>query len=54
MENEANKVERFVKLHPPVEGKLLDPANVDVGHRMRVRLVHVSVERGFIDFETAS
>ena len=86
MENEANKVERFVKkaaaasilisqvgkvfeavvtgasakgtwvrlLHPPVEGKLLDPADVDVGHRMRVRLVRVSVERGFIDFETAS
>jgi exoribonuclease-2 len=40
-------------LHPPVEGKLVgtgEHRRVDVGDRVRVKLVHVSVERGFIDF----
>jgi exoribonuclease-2 len=39
-------------LHFPVEGKLVRGANgVDVGHRLRVRLVFVDVDRGYIDFE---
>jgi exoribonuclease-2 len=36
---------------PPVEGKLTDGAQrVDVGERLKVRLVRTDVERGFIDF----
>lgn len=39
-------------LHPPIEGKLVGGfEGVDVGHRVRVRLVHTDVERGFIDFK---
>jgi VacB/RNase II family 3'-5' exoribonuclease len=39
---------------PPIEGKLLHgDRGLDVGDRVRVRLVGVSVERGFIDFERA-
>jgi len=38
-------------MKPPVEGKLeLNLDKVDVGHRLRVQLVHTDVERGFIDF----
>ena len=38
-------------LSPPVEGKLeFVSGSVDVGDRIRVRLDHVDVERGFIDF----
>ena len=38
--------------HPPVEGKLIhDISGIDVGHRVRVQLVHTDVERGFIDFK---
>jgi exoribonuclease-2 len=38
-------------LSPPVEGKLTKGAQgADVGERMKVRLVHTDVERGFIDF----
>jgi exoribonuclease-2 len=37
---------------PPAEGRLVRGApGVDVGDRLRVRLVHTDVERGFIDFE---
>jgi exoribonuclease R len=37
--------------HPPVEGKLIHGfEGVDVGHRIRVQLVHTDIERGFIDF----
>ncbi|HUR56994.1 MAG TPA: RNB domain-containing ribonuclease [Opitutaceae bacterium] len=37
--------------HPPVEGKLeRGPEYRKVGERLRVRLVHVDVERGFLDF----
>jgi len=36
---------------PPVEGKLVQGSEgLDVGDRLRVRLVHVDVQRGFIDF----
>ena len=36
---------------PPVEGKLVaHGAELDVGQRIRVRLVFTDVERGFIDF----
>ncbi len=36
----------------PVEGKLVrGEAGLDVGDRLAVRLVHVDVDRGFIDFE---
>jgi exoribonuclease II len=41
-------------LHPPVEGKLIRGyENVDVGDRIKVRLVHIDMEKGFIDFEKA-
>jgi exoribonuclease-2 len=39
-------------LQPPVEGKLVAGAHgLDVGDRLRVKLVSVNVEQGFIDFE---
>ena len=39
-------------LHPPVEGRLMAGfEGLDVGHRIRVQLVHTDVERGFIDFK---
>jgi exoribonuclease-2 len=39
-------------LHPPVEGRLVSGfEGLDVGHRLRVQLVHTDVERGFIDFK---
>jgi VacB/RNase II family 3'-5' exoribonuclease len=39
---------------PAVEGKLTRGADgADVGDRLRVRLAHTDVERGFIDFERA-
>jgi exoribonuclease-2 len=38
-------------LHPPVEGRLIAGyRGADVGDRLRVKLVHTDVERGFIDF----
>jgi VacB/RNase II family 3'-5' exoribonuclease len=38
--------------HPPIEGRLLHGyEGVDVGDRLRVRLIHVDVDKGFIDFE---
>jgi exoribonuclease-2 len=40
--------------NPVVEGKLLQRLpHMDVGHRLRVRLVSVDPEKGFIDFEPA-
>ena len=42
-------------LDVPVEGKLVAGyENVDVGHRIRVKLESVDVERGYIDFKRAS
>ena len=39
-------------LHPPIEGKLVHGfEGMDVGHRIRVQLVHTDVEQGFIDFK---
>jgi len=39
---------------PPVEGMLVKgQAGLDVGDRVNVRLTHVDVDRGFIDFERA-
>jgi exoribonuclease-2 len=41
-------------LTPPVEGKLdQGAAGLDVGDRLRVKLLRVSVEQGFIDFARA-
>jgi exoribonuclease-2 len=38
-------------LDPPVEGKIVQGfAGLDVGDRVRVKLIDVNVERGFIDF----
>jgi len=38
--------------HPPVEGRLQHGfEGVDVGHRLRVQLIHTDVQRGFIDFK---
>jgi VacB/RNase II family 3'-5' exoribonuclease len=37
---------------PPVEGKLVNPGQgTDVGDRLKVKLVHTDLERGFIDFK---
>jgi VacB/RNase II family 3'-5' exoribonuclease len=37
---------------PPLEGRLLYGfKGVDVGHRLKVQLVHTDVEKGFIDFK---
>jgi len=37
---------------PPIEGRLVHGAEgVDVGHRLKVQLVHTDVERGYIDFK---
>ena len=39
-------------LHPPIEGRLESGfEGMDVGHRLRVQLVHTNVERGYIDFK---
>ncbi len=39
-------------LQPPVEGRLIHGhEGADVGHRIRVELVHTDVERGYIDFK---
>ncbi|MGD1045157.1 MAG: RNB domain-containing ribonuclease [Bacteroidota bacterium] len=39
-------------LHPPVEGRLVSNfEGLDVGHRIRVQLMHTDVERGYIDFK---
>ena len=39
-------------LQPPTEGRLLHGyEGVDVGNRLKVRLIHVDVDKGFIDFE---
>jgi len=38
-------------LNPPVEGKLVHgAAGLDIGHQLRVKLIGVNVEAGFIDF----
>jgi exoribonuclease-2 len=40
--------------HPAIEGKLeRGYEGLDVGDRVRVRLVHTDPERGFIDFARA-
>jgi len=37
---------------PPVDGKVVSGfEGLDVGHRVRVELVHTDVNRGFIDFK---
>ncbi|HEY6097093.1 MAG TPA: RNB domain-containing ribonuclease, partial [Candidatus Deferrimicrobium sp.] len=39
-------------LHPPVEGRLVHGyEGADVGHGIRVQLIHTDVERGYIDFK---
>lgn len=38
--------------NPPVEGRLLKGLEgLEVGNRLRVKLVSTNVERGYIDFE---
>ena len=38
--------------HPPIEGRLLyGYEGVDVGNRLKVRLIHTDVEKGYIDFK---
>jgi exoribonuclease-2 len=38
-------------LHPPIEGRIVEGyRGLDVGDRTHVRLIHVDVEKGFIDF----
>jgi hypothetical protein len=40
---------------PPIEGKVVSgERGLDVGDRVRVRLSHVDVDRGFIDFVRTS
>ena len=42
-------------IQPPAEGKLIKGfEHVDVGDQLKVKLVHVDVEKGFIDFIRAS
>jgi len=42
-------------IHPPVEGRLLHGfEGVDVGQRLRVKLIHTDVERGYVDFKRVS
>ena len=42
-------------LNPPIEGRLTSGyQGMDVGRRLRVRLVRTDVERGFIDFAAVS
>jgi exoribonuclease-2 len=37
---------------PPVEGRLLRGfEGIDVGNKLKVKLVHVDIDKGFIDFE---
>jgi exoribonuclease-2 len=37
---------------PPVEGRLIHGyEGADVGHRIRVQLVHTDVDRGYFDFK---
>ena len=39
-------------LHPPIEGRLVSGfEGLDVGHKIRVQLLHTDVERGYIDFK---
>jgi exoribonuclease-2 len=39
-------------LYPPIEGRLVSGhQGMDVGHRIRVQLVHTNVDRGYIDFK---
>ncbi len=41
-------------LQPPVEGKLIEDAHgLDVGDLLRIKLVSVNIEQGFIDFVRA-
>jgi exoribonuclease-2 len=41
-------------LQPPVEGKLVSGfKGLDVGNRLRVKLIGTDIERGFIDFKKA-
>jgi exoribonuclease-2 len=38
--------------HPPIEGRLLyGYEGVEVGNRLKVRLIHTDVEKGYIDFK---
>ena len=37
---------------PPIEGRLLHGSEgIDIGNRLKVKLIHVEVNQGFIDFE---
>ena len=39
-------------LHPPIEGKLVRGfKGMDIGHRLRVELIHTDIDRGYIDFK---
>ncbi len=50
--SEANSWVRTID--PPVEGRLVSGLpGLEVGHRLRVRLVSTDVDRGFIDFQPA-
>jgi len=50
----ATKSGTFVRvMDPPMEGMLDHGETADVGDRLRVKLVSVDVDRGFIDFDRA-
>ncbi|HEV3512050.1 MAG TPA: RNB domain-containing ribonuclease, partial [Candidatus Sulfotelmatobacter sp.] len=45
----------FVRvLQPHVEGLLLQGHGLDVGDRLRVKLVRTDVQKGYLDFASAS
>ena len=44
----------FVRVfHPPVEGLLVQGQGVDVGDRLRVKLMRTDIQHGYIDFVRA-
>ena len=51
MQRTTLRTARMFLLNPPIEGRLAGGfEGMDVGHKLRVRLVRTDVEHGYIDF----